>query len=50
MFKALKDAGCFIAAASETIAPGDKYLYRIRDVTATISSNPLIVGKLYSVK
>lgn len=42
---ALETVGCFIAGASMNLAPGDKELYKRRDVTATVDSNPLMVGK-----
>nr|CAD7266145.1 unnamed protein product [Timema shepardi] len=31
--EALEKAGCFIAGASGSLAPADKHLYKIRDVT-----------------
>lgn len=49
MHYALKTAGCFIAGPTETLAPGDKELYKRRDVTATVDSIPLCVGLFISI-
>ena len=48
--KVLDDAGCAIVSATENIAPADKRLYAIRDVTATIDCLELITASILSKK
>lgn len=47
IYTAIESTGCCIVGQTNDCAPSDKVLYKSREITATITCPPLIVGKKY---
>ncbi|XP_018897804.2 thymidine phosphorylase [Bemisia tabaci] len=48
--KILDTVGCFIVGTTENLTPGDRQVYKFRNVTATVSNDCLITSSIISKK